>query len=323
LAAVTAIMNWGPQISYPGASYVGDALDFLIRSHGVPKALVGHPRAEIARQMAGFLAEIGYDADIATDARSLVRQAIASADYELVVIDFMLAAPVSGEVVGDLRRDSRTAMTPIAIIAWSDELARADELARRHLLVAAVDRPINATDMQRLKTQLLALAGRSFVPAAERLQQAMQSLDIMSSLLAADRNSTAVRPAEGPIVAALSAPQLTPTAITILAGLGTATAQRSLVDLASDPLQPLEQRQAGAKAFAESVHWYGTMLTSTEIVRQYERYNESETQAKETQQVLASILDTIEARAKQNQSQNPRGRQAGAPAQGRTLEREP
>ena len=41
------------------------------------------------------------------------------------------------------------------------------------------------------------------------------------------------------------------------------------------------------------------MLTSDEILRQYDRYNASETLRHcDTQQVLAGLLDTIEARAK-------------------------
>ena len=42
----------------------------------------------------------------------------------------------------------------------------------------------------------------------------------------------------------------------------------------------------------------GTLLTSDEILRQYDRYNAGENYDAETQQVLADLLDTIEARAK-------------------------
>ena len=63
-------------------------------------------------------------------------------------------------------------------------------------------------------------------------------------------------------------------------------------------MAPLADRQAAAQAFADSVSRLGTLLTSDEILGQYDRYNASETQSKDTQQVLAGILDTIEARAK-------------------------
>ena len=52
-----------------------------------------------------------------------------------------------------------------------------------------------------------------------------------------------------------------------------------------------------------SVARFGTLLTTGEIRLQYHRYNESEQQDQETQTLLASILDTIEARAAADQAE--------------------
>jgi hypothetical protein len=48
---------------------------------------------------------------------------------------------------------------------------------------------------------------------------------------------------------------------------------------------------------------HGTLLTSGEILLQYDRYNQSETQDRQTQLVLASILDSVEARAAAEQTE--------------------
>ena len=64
--------------------------------------------------------------------------------------------------------------------------------------------------------------------------------------------------------------------------------------MASQPGRPLAHRQAAAAGFAQAVERRGIMLTSDEILIQYDKYNRSRIQDAETQQVLASILDAIE-----------------------------
>lgn len=59
---------------------------------------------------------------------------------------------------------------------------------------------------------------------------------------------------------------------------------------------PIEQREAAAAAFAEAVRRRRTLLTTDEIRRQFERYNQSEFLDAETQAVLGSILDVIEGK---------------------------
>ena len=49
-------------------------------------------------------------------------------------------------------------------------------------------------------------------------------------------------------------------------------------------------------AFARSVERQGILLTSVEVLRQYDRYNRSETLDEATQQVLGQLLDTLESR---------------------------
>ena len=79
-----------------------------------------------------------------------------------------------------------------------------------------------------------------------------------------------------------------------LALIGTAEAQRTLLDFASRPTAPLDGRKAAADQFAESVRLHGVLLTSGQIVRQYDRYNASEFADATTQQILGELLDVIE-----------------------------
>ena len=85
----------------------------------------------------------------------------------------------------------------------------------------------------------------------------------------------------------------------ILSSLGTPLAQRTLISFANQSTLPLEDRRIAADAFAQSVKRTGVMLKSGEIQLQYDRYNASENEPKSTQEILAIILDAIEARRDQ------------------------
>ena len=54
--------------------------------------------------------------------------------------------------------------------------------------------------------------------------------------------------------------------------------------------------EAAAAAFRRGVDRFGILLTTDQILKQYDRYNQSESQAKETQAVQAAILDALESR---------------------------
>jgi hypothetical protein len=86
----------------------------------------------------------------------------------------------------------------------------------------------------------------------------------------------------------------------LLAVLGTAGSQRTLVNFASDPSVELASRQQAAQAFAANVQRNGMLLTPTEITAQFDRYNASESADRGTQQVLGHLLDVLEGKPPQS-----------------------
>ena len=90
----------------------------------------------------------------------------------------------------------------------------------------------------------------------------------------------------------------------VLASIGTPAAQRALVDYASQAGLPFEDRRAAADSFAKSVTRTGVLLTSSEVKRQYDRYNASENDARNIQILLGDILDMIESNSELASSNN-------------------
>ena len=77
--------------------------------------------------------------------------------------------------------------------------------------------------------------------------------------------------------------------------LGSPGAQQALIEFANAPVQPLADRQAAADAFRMAVNRRGLLLTRVQLQKQYALYNASESRDRGTQDVLAAILDAIEA----------------------------
>mgnify|MGYP001826990095 CR=1 FL=1 len=57
---------------------------------------------------------------------------------------------------------------------------------------------------------------------------------------------------------------------------------------------PIQMRRSAVNAFRDAVKRRGLMLQSRAVNQQYDRYNQTRTLPKETQQLLAEVLDIIE-----------------------------
>jgi CheY-like chemotaxis protein len=296
-AAVQAVLKLEPREAYPGSSFVADALEFFIAARGAPRAVVADLRAGVARQQAGLLASHGFEPDIAVDDRTLVKLAISSPDYELAMIDIFMAAPRSGELLAELRRDSRTARMPIAIIASELELGQAEALARRFRPAVAFVRPHQPASIELLLNLLAASRGSSVVPMAERMQQAEKAMTWLATLSQATQDLYDLPRFQTTLTSAVWVPELTGAACTVLGNVNMRESQRVLADLANGGTQPIDAREAAAAAFVKSVARHGILLTRGEILAQYDRYNASESEGKQVQALLGSMIDQLEARA--------------------------
>jgi CheY-like chemotaxis protein len=296
-AALAAVMRLNPQHSYPGSSHVVEALGYFAGTLGMPRAVAAAPQLHEARRLAGMLVELGYEAEAVTTNRELLRLATSSPDYELLLVDARLALPASGQVLQALRRDVRTAHVPVAVVASLDDLPAAERLAAQHDRAAAFVRPQDLAGMRFQVEHLLAGSDARPAPPAERLAQAQQALAWLAQLAETRPALYDLRRVEMPVTLAAWVPELTLAATHMLGKLGSPLAQRTLLELASRTTQPLEARRAALAAFGASLAAHGTLLTTQEIALQYERYNQSERQDRQSQQILGRILDLIEARA--------------------------
>ena len=316
-AAIEALMRIRPARPYPGSSYAIETLRFLAGSAGGRRALVGGPNSLRARTVAGLLTSLGFDADIAVNGRDVLRLTLESPDYELMLLDPGIDQPPLEFLVQQIRRDGRTAGLPIGIVASTETLPRARHIAEQTPRALAFPYPLDAEAAKWEVDRVLALAGSDVLPPPVRQAHALAALRWLAELAQdpAQRGLYDLVAAEDAVLRALRNPALALAAAEALAYSPTAAAQKTLVDLASAPAQPIATRNAAAAAFHKAVSRVGVLLTLDEIKLQYDRYNQSAALDKDTQQVLAAVLDSIEAPSKALRTKNgkPNGKPEAKP----------
>lgn len=298
--AAAAIISFKPTAPFAGSSFLTDAAADLATSTGRRRAVIGFPTTPTAQQLAALAATSGYEPVTANNNAGVFAAATQSADTELVLISGRIGRPDAFDLVQQLRGDPRTAELPIGVMGELEDLKLQTKRFAPETNVFVVFRPENPAEMATAVAKAVALSGDHIIPPALRLQEATVALDWLAEMAKSPPEVFDVRRYESVIEHALFHPITAPHAAAAMARLGTHSSQVDLLDLASLPVQPLDVRHAAAAAFARSVQQFGLRLAPSDVIRQYDRYNQSAQLDKATQTLLGQILDTIEAPTKKD-----------------------
>jgi hypothetical protein len=214
----------------------------------------------------------------------------------MIFVDMDILLPGVRQVLYELRVLPKTSKVPIALLAADGRLEAARALANEHDRVVAVSRPHSKEVVANIVERLSQVAGHPAIPPERRAAEALQALDWLAQLAASEQSIYELDRAAPIFEAALYREETANTAIPALTRIGSASSQRSLLHLASQSTVPIAIRSQAADAFQSSVSAHGVLLTSSEILAQYDLYNASEKADAETQRVLGSLLDAIESR---------------------------
>lgn len=297
-AALGAIIRLKPTRPFSGSSQVPRGLEYFIGAVGTRAGVAAAPHLAEATRLGSLLAQGGIEPHVATDARGMFQLASQMLDCEVVLLDALIPPSGAFDALAELRRDPRTARLPVAVVAGPEHEELARDIARHDPLAAAWIRPMHAEgvafQLQQLEEQALSQGVEAGSPEL-RTRQAALALDWLEQLLGLRPELFDLRPLTSAVERALHVPELTDRATRVLSKLPSPQAQRALAELASQEISSAATRTAAAAGFAESVSRYGCLLTTVEMQRQYDRYNDSEFKAEFEQQLLGSLLDAIEA----------------------------
>jgi len=297
-AAFDTIATLDPQSSFAGSSYVADFATFIASSRFERAALVGSGRQETGRAIAGALAPLKWSGDVAASTKQVFEIAARNPDVEVLLLADSLTSPRVRELVQQLRGNWKTRRLPIGILAASEA-----RLTQSERLTTGLDRlktfPLVA-ESELLARQVIQLEKLqrpwSTVSSDDRFQHAKRSIDWLQKVSLDPQYSFYSIPSyQDRIAAWLYHPEFTDATAEILAGSPTVSAQKALIRFISQNELPVDARSSVVDAFAKSVKNSGNLLTVSEIDLQYDRYNASESQSKEIQEIFGRVLDIIEA----------------------------
>jgi hypothetical protein len=298
-AVLEAISTLDPQRPYRGSSYLVELAVFLAQSENRPAGLVGHLEEDIAQSYAATLAAAGVYGQAVGSSRKFFEAATSNPDFEVFLVTDTLDLPNYVELIQQLQNDWRTRRTPVALLYRDRQRSRRAQLrvTDEKLFLSAplsLDPLLVASNVRRLNDLVQPWKLTNY----DRRRHASAAIRWLAQI-STDRekyNFYDLGKSQIPLTRLLYVPGYAERASQILANLGTPTAQRELVNYASQSGFPYEDRQKVVEAFRKSVQIGGTLLTIKEIEQQYERYQASKTEPAETQRVLGAILEAMEAR---------------------------
>ncbi|MEE2642994.1 MAG: hypothetical protein VX768_20365 [Planctomycetota bacterium] len=246
------------------------------------RVLIVHPQSGDILPLQQKLTEVGYTVAVVNSVDQAVKVIPGLPSLKFVIGSREFGGLAETALRNALAKKFRLNPTPITFVERADSYRE-----------APVAKPV--FDMQ--LEQLLDLQSGTQTSSEDRIAQAKTCLAFLKKVIA-DRKSYAYADPirhEKKIVDSLQNRALTQESLGVLGELATPMAQKAIVDLASEINRPLKERNAAVQALAVAIRKRGILLTKADILEQYARYNRSETLDQQTQQVLGSILDVIEA----------------------------
>lgn len=296
-AAVRSIMKIDPRQRFVGSSFLMEALIDLAKASGSPGAVVGMPRRDANDNLSGLLSSMGFSVAQANEGRPLLKLATSSSDYDVLFVSDSVSLPAAGETIQQLRKHPYTKNLPIVLMARNDNIERATRIAYiDHMTLVLPEFADEQALIATLEKAEAFVKGSSVTPT-QRLAQARDAIAWLTHLAQYSQTYSwyDLQRAENVALRAALQPGLSQAAVTLLGYLGGAKAQQQLVELVGQRGASADDRQRAATAFTEAVVRHGLMLRSTDVYRQYDRYNLSEAEDVSVQEILGQVLDVIES----------------------------
>ncbi len=315
-AAARALALAAEDPPWPGASRMIEVLAHAATSTGADVAVVAHPDAALAHELAAGVSRVGYRTIRVSTGRDAILTARANADTALVILAARLVRPTALETVEFLRNqglggeppvlvvvdplddDGRGCFLQQVILKFRDEPGVAVVDGLDGFFTSTPDPQSGVIDVPPRFTDALArTAGPAAVdPAsraaarAARLGRARAALALLAGL---GRRGHDVSTALDAARLALLDPDLGGPAATLLSTIGRPAAQQALAAEAARPEIPPATRDLALAAFAVSRDRYGLLLRNSDLRGVLVNYTLGSDAA--VRRASGAIIDVIEA----------------------------
>jgi len=265
-AAAKALVNLAPTDPFPGSSRIVPTLARFAIHQSLPRAVVIDGNPNRGSQFAGFLLNLGYDAELEMTGSRGFGVATETADVELILVAYDLFGDRwnLNDTLTNLKADSRTAGVPVFVYGPLDLATKRPNLTRNFPGLRFLVQPAEAS---LLKQQLKGLPP-SLSPA-ERAVYAREAAVLLARIATGRKGPltpdlAGVEPA---LAVALRSPETGSLAAATLGEVPNPDAQRSLADVVLDPSQtPVLRTQATAQLI-RSIQRFGPLISAGQEAR--------------------------------------------------------
>ena len=292
---------------FAGSSIISETLIWQSKSDGRRVILSGHPQMASALQTANLFLSDDYRAEVATTCRELLRLAAELPDVEFVIVDARTASPPVGDFVQMMRQHPRMADIPIAILGETEQhrntLTQLDwrDFANpfRTSLSITYPRPTDAEAALWIRDDLLerTAAIRQQTHASDRLEMAKQALRYLREIKLAELESGIkiyhFVDFDAVVLNAMQSDVRFREGLELAAVVRSPALQWAIYDMAANAIYPMWVRELAGDAFEEHVQRFGVLLRGPQIQRLYDRYNASEFESVESQELLSRMIDVV------------------------------
>jgi hypothetical protein len=260
-AAAKALVTLAPTQPFPGSSRVVPTLARFVINQTLPRAVVIDGNPNRGSHLAGFLTNLGYDAELELTGNRGFLAAAESADVELILISYDLFREGWGlnDTLANLRADARTAAIPLFIYGPRNLEYMRPNLEHDYPGIRFLVQPVDAGMLQQqLKIPPVELT------EAERTGYAREATMYLAQI-AREHSGPLVAdlPAVEPVLAsALNSPATALSAAEALGDIADPDAQRSLAGILLDRSRDLPLRRQAAAQLTHSIRRFGRLITA-------------------------------------------------------------
>jgi hypothetical protein len=302
--AACAILEIDPPKQFPGSERVVAVLTRALTDTGAPRSVVIDANLQRANNVAGFLRNMGYDSRIARTGRDGFALATDLAGVELIAVNANVIRWELSQTIANLRADSRTSAVPIVIFGPEENERRIAPLLTRTKRAAFIEEAVTSEFFTAQLRPFLAQVRTPAPTDAQRQRMKEQAAYWMAHIASAQRNEIFnILPAEPVLVDVAQDPSLSDNALLALTAIPTASAQRTMMEMAVNEIGDAVLRRSAALQLAFHIQRHGVLLTSAEVGKLEASWKRAADPALAT--ALASLMGTLRSFARPPESALP------------------
>lgn len=266
-AAATAILQLEPDQSFRGAEQVVAVLRRSLRDSGGARAVIIDADTDRAESLAGFVAEAGFEPQVAKTGREGFQLAVDASDLHAIFVHMNCNRWDLSQTLANLRADSRSAMVPIVLYGSTDlESAGLRTVTRLGGPITFVTEVGSAAHFREQVAPFLENLQSPALNAAEQARQRVAAAYWLAHLSTGFRSRVFdISSTEGALFEVLEDPDVARNALVALGGLQHPSVQRGLLNALGNRQLPVATREMAANQLAFHLQRYGVLFTQEDV----------------------------------------------------------